>query len=312
MDKIKNFLKKIIRKENRNPIMNFPLPRYIRVETTNLCNLRCQMCFHSTETVSDLKTLKKGFMRPALFKKIITELAKYPQLKKSMLALHIGGEPLLHKNIVDFIKFCARKGLKPNLTTNGMLLDRKIAQLLIGSGLHEIHFSFEGIDKKIYESFRIGSNFEQVKKNIQYFLDLNAKNGHKIKTGLVVVNLPQIPQKAKQAFIKKMKNKFDLVILSGYFDWLGKIDKKVSHNKTMANYQVCPAPDTDLNVLFDGTVVPCCMDVYGEMPIGDFDKMTLEEVLTSSARKKLKKKLVNTDIDDLPCKNCVVPWNSRK
>lgn len=298
--------------QKKNEIQSLHFPNYIRIEVTNHCNLRCKMCFQSTYDHYQGKKLPRGFIKKELFYKITDELSRYEQIKETPFYLHIGGEPLLHQNIVDFITHSAGKGLKPILTTNGTLLTPGIAKKIIAAGLYKIEFSFEGMSKEIYEKFRRGSDFEIVKNNIDQFLKLNKAQGSPVKTELVVVNLPQVPDNIKTDFVKKMKHKFDRVNLSGYFDWLGKVDKKVAHEKNKKNYTVCSAVETDLNVLHDGTVIPCCMDVYGEMPIGDFNKMSLEEVLNSSDRKELKEKLINIDIKNLPCKNCVVSWGSRK
>ena len=279
-------------------------PQYIRIEITNACNLKCKMCFHSMEAD---KKFKKGFIQKKLFEKIVDQLAKYPEAKDAYFALHIGGEPLLHKDIIYFIQYSCRNGFKPVLVTNGTLLTADNSKDLVRSGLYKIEFSFEGFDKETYESYRVGSNFEKVKTNIDSFLEINKKYGKPVKTELVIVDLPGVAKEKKEKFIFEMKKKeFDKINLSKFFDWLGKINLSEKH--TEGSYRGCNVLDSDLNVLFDGTVVPCCIDVYGELPLGNFNNMTYEEIKESATSKDLRKRLKRGDLKGLICEKCLNPW----
>ena len=291
---------KVIKKMNH--------PQYIRIETTNVCNLKCKMCFHSTEND---KKFKKGFIEKALFEKIVDQLVKYPETKNAYFALHIGGEPLLHKDIMHFIKYSRRNGFKPVLVTNGTLLAAEKSEELIRAGLFKIEFSFEGFDKETYESYRVGSDFGKVGANVDNFLELNKKYGKPVKTELVVVDLPNVSEEKKKKFISEMEKKgFDKINLSGFFDWLGKIDSPEKNLE--GEYRGCNVLDSDLNILFDGTVVPCCMDVYGELPLGNFNSMTYEEIRESEASQKLRNQLKSGELDGLICEKCLNPWGGRK
>lgn len=287
------------------------LPKIIRIETTNCCNLKCRMCFQSTSDKHAAKNGRKGFINKELFEKIVLQLTKYDQIKDALFYFHIGGEPLLHNDIVSLIRFSCLHGLKPILVTNATLLTRELSEQIVTSGLSKIEISFEGFNREIYESFRVGAEYYKVMSNIDNFLCLNEKNGKPVKTELVVVNLPGVDSSLKNNYIKQMADRFDCVNLSGYFDWLGKIESKVVIDKTKP-YIGCNVLDSDLNVLWDGTVVPCCMDVYGEMPIGDFKTMTFEEILLSNERNRLRNKLAKKELDGLLCVKCVVPWGERK
>lgn len=279
--------------------------KYIRIETTNLCNLWCKMCPQSTAP----STIVRGYMRKDLFESIVDQIARYPSNRDAIFKLHIGGEPLLHKDIMHFIRYSADKGLKPVLTTNATKLSREVAKESIASGLHKIEFSFEGMTPEIYEAYRVGAKYDDVRRNIMDFLDINDAQGKPVVTELVVVDLPNVAQKIKEDFCKSMLPYFDVVNLSGYFDWLGNVSSiQYEHSQ----YIGCSVLDTDLNVLWDGRVVPCCMDVYGEMVIGDFNKMSYLEVLTAKERQDLRLRLRTGRLDGLPCQYCVVLGGSER
>jgi cyclic pyranopterin phosphate synthase len=56
-----------------------------------------------------------------------------------------GGEPLLHRDLPQIVRRCGELGLKPYLTTNAVLLDRKIDSLF-DVGLRDITVGFYGVD----------------------------------------------------------------------------------------------------------------------------------------------------------------------
>jgi hypothetical protein len=244
-------------------------------------------------------------MKESLFRKILGEVAPFPENHQAPFYLHLCGEPLLHPQIDSFVRFASDVGLRPVLTTNANLLEESISVRLIEAGLKGIEFSFEGLDKTTYESFRMRGKFEKVRHNIETFLRLNDGMGHPVHTELVVVDVPAVAPQLLLDFCQSMKPHFDTVNHAAYFDWLGKVNEHVFDR---ASYSGCTAPQTDLNVLWDGRVVPCCMDVDGAMVIGDFNTMTYLEVLAAEARRQLQSRLNRQDLIGLPCERCPVPW----
>ncbi len=261
------------------------------------------MCFQSQES---FKKVKKGFMSDEMFYGIVNQLNKYPDTKKARFAFHLGGEPLLHKHIADFVKYTSNLGFHTNLVTNAVLLTEEKSRKLIEADLQVITFSFEGYSKEIYENYRIGADYGRVKSNIENFLRLKNEMKGKVKTVLEIIDLPDVQAEKKKQFLEEMNSKgFDKISVSGYFDWLGKV-KSIDFSKQ--KYYGCDFPDIDLDVRWNGEVVPCCMDTYGELIIGDFNTMSYEEVLLSEERQNLKRKLLKGKIDDLICGKCLYPW----
>jgi pyrroloquinoline quinone biosynthesis protein E len=70
-----------------------------------------------------------------------------------------GGEPLLHPQLIEVIKFASRKGLETILYTSGNLLnsgslmpiERKLANELYKAGLSKVIFSLQGASSNIHE-----------------------------------------------------------------------------------------------------------------------------------------------------------------
>lgn len=299
-------MKRIITAVARSPAdIGHAFPSCIRIETTNACNLRCRMCPHGLPS----RKVRTGFMDRTLFERIVDQLAEHPESRDAIFYLHICGEPLLHKDILHLIRHAAHRGLKPILTTNATRLTPELSDALLESGLSKVEFSFEGMDRELYETTRVGARYEVVRNNIMTFLEKNRSRGNAVRTELVVVDLPAANVEQTREFCRRMQEHFDVVNLSGYFDWLGKV-APVPFDR--GAYRGCSVMVHDLNVLWDGRVVPCCMDVDGAMQIGDFRTMHLREILASGARKRLHARLRDGRIKGLPCEVCATPWAGRR
>ena len=59
-----------------------------------------------------------------------------------------------------------------------------------------------------------------------------------------------------------------------------------------------------IGVLCDGTVVPCCLDADGAIPLGNIFENTLEEILSSKRAMNLKNSFINKHVCEELCKKC--------
>ena len=109
-------------------------PSYVQFEITNECNLSCKMC---PREVLGGKFISMDF---EMFKKLIDKLDGV-----SAVSLTGWGEPLVHPNLIEMIKYCKSKGLITKFTTNGVLFTPALMQGVLDSGLDEISFSIDSI-----------------------------------------------------------------------------------------------------------------------------------------------------------------------
>ena len=84
-------------KVDKNHPLEVKIPNNIMIEVTNLCNLKCQMCYNQR------MKRKKGFMLFSLFKKIVDQAV---DLSIENMGLYTTGESFLHPEIFKFIKYC--------------------------------------------------------------------------------------------------------------------------------------------------------------------------------------------------------------
>ena len=136
---------------------DFPLN--INTEITTRCNLACSFCTHLSLDAEQI-----GDIPFADFSRIINEGEKYGLPTVNINGL---GEPLLHKDIAEFIRHAKEHGVVDVMFhTNGTIMTPKLAEKLIDAGLDRIVFSVDSPDKKTYESMRIlnSSYVESLKK----------------------------------------------------------------------------------------------------------------------------------------------------
>lgn len=116
-------------------------------EITPRCNMNCKHClfFQNNE-----KEIQNELSTDQVFN-IIDNLSKESHLKAIWLS---GGEPLLRKDIVDICKKISDYGIKPSLSTNGILLDKKLADELHSAGVEYIHLSIDGANANTHDKLR--------------------------------------------------------------------------------------------------------------------------------------------------------------
>lgn len=81
-----------------------------------------------------------------------------------------GGEPLLHKNIVEMVEFAKSKKMQTSITTNGLLY-HKFAERLSGK-VDLLHFSLDSPYEEVHNKIRGVNCYSSVMKGLQLAKDL--------------------------------------------------------------------------------------------------------------------------------------------
>ena len=119
-------------------------PKEVHIRLTKRCNLKCKMC--------DIwKSIHTKELSVEQWICIIDKL--YQWLGKFRLEF-AGGEILLYKDFLKIIRFCKSKGVYTSLTTNGTLIDEKMAIKIIEAGLDNINISLDTLRKSLYQYLR--------------------------------------------------------------------------------------------------------------------------------------------------------------
>jgi radical SAM protein with 4Fe4S-binding SPASM domain len=110
-------------------------PYDIQVDISNICNLDCKMCARHFVDRSETTIAFDNF------KKIIDRLGNIEEI--ALVGL---GEPFMHPQIFEAIKYCKDRNISVKITTNGLLLDSdEMLERILDSGLDFISFSIDSI-----------------------------------------------------------------------------------------------------------------------------------------------------------------------
>src|SRR5262249_7505815 len=118
----------------RFPQLVRPRPEHIYLTLTAQCNLRCKGCRYGRDFMPGEQ------LDLPLVRQLLDDVK---ELKFEVVRLY-GGEPLVHRHITEIVEHCTRLGLRTYLTTNGILLRRKIDDLY-AAGLRRIQVGLYGI-----------------------------------------------------------------------------------------------------------------------------------------------------------------------
>lgn len=99
------------------------------LEITTCCNLSCSFCPGTKRPAA--------FLSPEDFRTLAAKLRPYGQY----LYLHVMGEPLLHPDLDKVLAICRELGFKTCMTTNGLLLPKKLDILRDAPALHKLSIS---------------------------------------------------------------------------------------------------------------------------------------------------------------------------
>jgi MoaA/NifB/PqqE/SkfB family radical SAM enzyme len=126
----------------------------IRMDTINLCNLRCKMCYYSSDY-----NRKKDEMDLPLFRRIADQV--FP--KTRFLYLSCATEPTMNKRFADILSTTAEYKVPfTSFCTNGQFLREEVVQSAIEGKISEIIFSVDGATAETYEHIRRGGKWDRL------------------------------------------------------------------------------------------------------------------------------------------------------
>lgn len=264
----------------------------IYIEITNCCNLSCSFCSKTSKP--------KRTMTIEEFKNIISKIKSHTDY----IYLHVKGEPLLHKDLKEFLKIAEENDLKVNLTTNGTLFSQRVNDLKNSKALKKVNFSLHSENNYPNYFENIFQSVDKLPKDITVIYRLwTLSNSTLDKKSTEIVeklkdyyNLsPQIVDKLyKEQNVKISSNIY--VDKDNEFIWPTVTEEKSNG--------YCHALKTHLGILVDGTVVPCCLDASGIINLGSIYTDTLENIMTTERYRKLKKSFQDHKPSEALCASC--------
>jgi radical SAM protein with 4Fe4S-binding SPASM domain len=217
------------------------------------------------------------------------------------------GEPLLNKNICDFVTWAKDDGHTVAFTSNGALLTPELSKKLLQTGIDRIIFSVDGFKAETYEKIRVGSDYETVKNNILNLSQNNKELGNKTKIQIdcILSDLTKDEIEDMKKFWTPHINFLKVIPLNdwgGNFDLpdkFGMSDKELDKNKRYP----CDLLWTTINVSAEGNVMYCCHDYKLDSKLPNVNEKSLSRIWAEDVGIE-RQKHVSEAIDRSPCLAC--------
>lgn len=120
---------------------------------TQKCNLRCRHCWISPDFCPGPDSYLPEEEHAISLEELKPAIEEALSLGLTNIKI-TGGEPLLRRNILDFIRFFNEKDLSLIIETNGTLLDKEIIGVLKQSKIDTISLSLDSIHSRRHDGFR--------------------------------------------------------------------------------------------------------------------------------------------------------------
>lgn len=274
------------------------VPSHIDIEPTNACNLQCIMCERR-----EMKR-KVGFMDIQVYQKIIDQCLEYGI---NSIKLNLWGESLLHKQFIDMIKIAKESGIeRVQFNTNGVFLDKEIAEGICKNGLDKLTFSIDGISQEVYEFIRKNSEYEKVIENLEYLLEYRNNNGFiKPEITVQIIRMKETEGEINN-FVERWKNRVDYVAVTNIATISGLKDIKERSVNLKEDKQENPCPQLwqRLSIHWNGDATVCCSDFDGFLKIGNVKDKNIKDLWNSDEFNKLRDKHQNRNFSGLICQTC--------
>lgn len=290
-------LKPRINLEGRTALQDvIPLetPFVLFVDPSSGCNFQCTFC-----PTGDRKLIKdtgrfQGAMRLELFRKIIDDLALFPD-KIKVLRLYKDGEPLLNNWLPQMVAYAKASGNVPYIdtTTNGTLLDPDRVGPIVEAGLDRINISVNGMTRDQYQSFtKFDFDFARFVDNVKW---LYANRGN----CEMVIKIPGelISDAQKQEFFDTFGDYCDRIFIENFapcwpdFDVatrLGVTFTKGIYQQPITHTNTCPYIFYAMSINADGLASACFLDWGRRLQTGDVRKSSLPEIWNSDEFNELR------------------------
>lgn len=276
----------------------------INIEISNICNLQCSFC---PEVIRSKKMIDLD-----LFARIIEQVAPLTE----QVCFHLMGEPLVHPKLEAMVEICSTASVPIFLVSNGVLLNDKRAEILLHPAFRQVNFSLHSfhdnyperdstsyLDKifsfteaafekrpDLYVNYRLW-NLQDVRGTGEQNRGMLARIEERFDTKL------DIDLDVKLQKSKRVKNRLYLHF-DTEFVW-PSIDLPVLGEKG-----TCHGLSSHIGILVDGTVVPCCLDKEGNIPLGNIGEQNLSDILASKRAIDILEGFRQRKLKESLCQRC--------
>ena len=229
-------------------------------------------------------------MNEEAFVHVLKEIKPYTD----HIYFHLMGEPFLNKNIGTFLDIAELHGMKVNITTNGTLIKKVQEKLLPKKALRQINISLHS-----FEANDTAGSLDTYVSDIAAFIN-EAREKSGIICSIRLWNMDTAELKACNELnddilslleeklgldfriSEKLQQSMGIKLKDGvYLNMAEKFEWPDMDRDVIDEHVFCYGLRDQIGILVDGTVVPCCLDSEGNIPLGNIFSSSLEDILNS-------------------------------
>jgi len=290
---------------NRKPVV-------YNIETTNACNMRCEMCPRTTMMTRSIETIDRE-----TFIRIVDQLepfgdaqwqkwerfveAEYGVKKTDMsenhfflyiipriIQLHGYGDPLLDKNMPEYVRILSEKKMFSYFSCNPSNISIEKMTRMFENGLDYIKYSIETVDDALHKKIRgKASDFTKSYDKIVELLKIKKENNFKTTIIITMLNLNRANQAKEYELLEKAFEGLDVYIYLKSEDqqWY----RKDYHGTNSVHWsEYCKHPWMSMTIKSNGEAVMCMEDFNNEIILGDAKKESLYDIWNGEKYRKLR------------------------
>lgn len=283
-------------------------PFIMFLEVNNICNLHCPFCLTGKGKTAGRE---KRNMTLSEMKNTIKDLADYLYF----IQLYNWGEPLLNKDLFEFINHAHQLRIFTMASSNMNFTRPNIAEQIVKSDLDYFIAAIDGFSPESYNKYRQGGNFDKTIHNLKDVVDIRKKIGvdHPfIEWQYVVFKHNQHEIEAARKFSESIGIDYFHPI-PGYIEnpeWITTLPEYQADLGKPESVAKCARPWTHFNIRADGGVAACCYEFLKKDDFGNIFHTPFSQLWNNdffiTARNILSKGLHKAPkLPDTVCHKCV-------
>ncbi len=289
-----------------------PEPVVYNIETTNACNMRCEMCPRTTMMTRPIEALKRN-----IFEKIVDQLRPWNDQEWSkwekfvvekyhinpdemnenhfflyvipkVVVLHGYGDPLLDKNIPDYVAMMTERGLLSYFSCNPANINMERTVETFHNGLDYIKYSVESADDLRHKEVRgQQSNFTESYRKIVKLLDIKARKNLETTIIITMINLNKPWQQEEFEKVKEAFKGMDVYVYLKSQDQQWYEDNK-QETRSIHWIEFCQFPWSSMTIKSNGEAAECVEDFNNEIILGNAATESLYDIWNGERYRKFR------------------------
>lgn len=277
----------------------------VYVEVTNICGLSCSFCppkHQSTETMTNI-----------FFENVLQQLRAYTD----EIALHVMGDPMVLSDLNTYLDAAKRQNMRVVITTSGFYMDSKRAQTLFHPAVKQVNISLNSFNKnttsrslrEYLEPILVFCE-EKIDRGSDFFVNLRLWNldeaGYEADYNRELFTIfeqrfafPSGSIQERASGLRQGVRLASKVLLhfDRYFEW-------PSLDLPVIGDGFCHGLSSQIAILSDGRVVPCCLDAEGYIELGNIKETNLDKILSSKRAVAIREGFSSGKAVEELCQKC--------